>query len=185
MATQQALHPEMEERLRLNGGVLNLPPPSHKQWGANIIKWLKLGLSLEFIEHVATNVEHQDWNSSRKAKAKLLDWEFRMETHWRWQMESNLKCMKYSIAFGDTGSQDWEAAVIKCYELGFSAGFVEELERRQKPYETWTATHRDRAKTLEWDFHRPLLTEKYTLGAGKSTATIVKEMLGEKGIKLS
>jgi hypothetical protein len=185
MASKPLQNAEMMEILHLNGDLLNLPPPSDRQWGASITKWLKRGLDIAFIEHVATNNEGQEWSSNRKAKAKLLAWEFGKEAEWRLKMENILRSMEGGIAFGLSGSNEWEAVVIQCYQLGFNVGFVEDIERRQKPRQTWTPTMRDRAKILEWEFHRPELTTKYTEEPAKSTATVVKEMLEEKGIKLS
>lgn len=108
-----------------------------------------------------------------------------METHWRRNMENIYKGLQYDIEFGELGSETWKAAVIECYGLGFNVGFVEEIMRRQQPGQTWTSTIRDKAKLLEWEFHRPLLTAKYTEGTGKSTQIVVREMLEEKGVKFS
>jgi len=174
----------MEAIFHSYGGILNLPLPNDKRWGANITKWLDRGLSLDFIERVATKIEGQHWNSNRKVKASSLGWEYHEETRWRLEMDRKLKSLKYRIVFGDSNSQEWEAAVVKCFELGFNVAFVEELECRQKPDECWTPSLRNKAKNLEWQFYRPILTEKYTV-EGKSLAQVVAWMLSEKGIKLS
>jgi hypothetical protein len=183
MAAQFVLNLEMLEILNIYGGYLNLPEPSHRQWRANITEWLRRGLNVAFIEHIAKINEGQEWNWSRRATAKLLEWEFSMETQWRLRMESSFQRMTCGIVFGASGSDEWEVSVTQCYKLGFNVGFVEDIERRQKS-QPWTWTLRDRAKSLEWEFHRTLLISKYTEGAGKSTARVVREMLEERGIKL-
>jgi hypothetical protein len=173
---------KLEEILGRNGGRLGLPKPGDKQWGASFTKWLQLGLTLDFIENVATNLEDQEWSATTKTKAKYLNWEFHQETQWRRKMENIYQAVGHSIIFGELGSHGWEVIVVKCYELGLNVGFVEEIEQRQKPLQSWTAKNRDRAKLLEWEFHRPVLTAKYV--GGKSTAVVVKEVLEEKGVKL-
>ena len=184
MAVQSVLDLEMLQILNFYGGYLNLPEPSRRQWGANITKWLKRGLNVAFIEHVAKGSEGQEWSWSRKKTAKLLEWELNMETQWRLRMESFFQGNPHGIVFGVSGSVEWEATVIQCYELGFNVGFVEDIERRQNS-QPWKKALRDRAKSLEWEFHRTLIISKYSEGAGKSTDTVAKEMLEEKGIKLS
>lgn len=185
MAAHSVQNFESSEILRSYGGLLNLPKPSDRHWSANIMKWLKRGLNIAFIEQVAKNNEGQAWNWSRRRTAKLLELQFGMETQWRLTMESAIQTMKYSIVFGVSGSEEWEATVTQCYKLGFNIEFAEKIERRQKHLPPWTWILRDRAKTLEWEFHRHLIIAKYTEGTGKSIARIVREMLEEKGVKLS
>ncbi len=105
-----------------------------------------------------------------------------METNWRRNTENIYKALQSDIEFGELGSQTWEATVIECYRLGFNVGFVEEIMTRQQPNQAWTSANQDRAKILEWEFHQPLLTAKYTEGTGKSTQLVIREMLKEKGV---
>ncbi|KAF4635333.1 hypothetical protein G7Y89_g2755 [Cudoniella acicularis] len=175
----------MEDLFLDHGGVLNLPAANNPLWANSPTGWLKVGLSSDPREHVATTRENQIWSSTHKRKAKLLEPEFHIKARWRRIMDDTLKCLKPEILFGHPGSQEWEAAVVKCLQLGCNTTFIEEVERRKNPNSKWTATIRKRVKTIEWEFHRRVLTGKYTEGPGKSLRRIVKEMFCEKGVKLS
>jgi len=184
MSTQSVLYSDMLQILNSYGGYRDLPEPSNRHWGANITKWLKRRLNVEFIEHTAKIYEGQKWSWSRRKTARVLQWELTMETLWRLRMENLFQEMLHGIVFGISGIDEWEATVIQCDELGFNVGFVEDIERRQNS-QPWDRTLRDRAKSLEWEFYRTLIISKYSEGARKATKTVVREMLEEKGIKLS